>query len=281
MGEYEDEDEDLEALLEEGLPSLPFMLAWANEDWTRRWDGGNNEVLMEQRYEPSDSRPLWEWLLRFFHHKNYILRDNKPMLLIYRSADVPALAHVVQQWTEWAIEAGFAGLYVTQMNGVLWSQTAWNLQPGVQGIAEFYPNLYASTQLRPSHALWANYHARFGVDNPRDYFYGVHASFNNKPRHQEDNKEFVRPSHPVVLHGMLRHKLALSHPGSFLFINAFNEWGEGAVLEPSVEFGHGWLRAVKAAVEEYYMNGLDAEAVDVIKVTAGCHVSLHLVFLAQ
>jgi hypothetical protein len=163
---------------------------------------------------------------------------------------VPALAHVVRQWTEWAQEAGFAGLYVAQMNGVLWSQTAWNLQPGVQGIAEFYPNLYASTQLRPSHALWANYHARFGVDNPRDYFYGVHASFNNKPRHLADGRETVLPYHPVNLRHALRQQLGRTGNDSYVFLNAWNEWGEGEAVEPSQEFGHSWLQAIKDAIAD-------------------------------
>ena len=238
------------ALLEDDEPNIPFALSWANEHWTRRWDGGNNEVLMEQRYEPSDSRPHFDWLLKFFQHKNYILRDNKPMLLIYRSADVPALQHVVAQWNAWALEAGFAGLYVVQMNGVLWSQTAWELQPGVKGIAEFYPNLYASVQLRPSSALWANYHTRFNVKDPSDYFFGVHASFNNKPRHLTDGRETVLPYHPVNLRHALRTQLSRTANDSFVFLNAWNEWGEGEAVEPSVEFGHSWLQAIKDAIAD-------------------------------
>ena len=37
-------------VLTSGRPNFPFCLCWANENWTRIWDGGESEVLMEQTY---------------------------------------------------------------------------------------------------------------------------------------------------------------------------------------------------------------------------------------
>jgi hypothetical protein len=274
------------ALLEDGEPDLPFALSWANEHWTRRWDGGNNEVLMEQRYEQGDWRPHFDWLLPLFRHKNYILKDgNKPMLVIYRAADVAALVEMMGAWEAWAIEAGFGGLHLVQMNGVEWSRGAWNLQPSMSGIAEFFPNLYASRELRPSSSLLYYTPERFGVGeegavaavaggaggggastppNPlgptASYYHGVHASFNNKPRHLKDGKETVLPYHPANLRAALRTQLGRTPNGSFVFLNAWNEWGEGEAVEPSLEFGHGFLQAIKDALEED-ATGLEAPIV--------------------
>ena len=90
---------------------------------------------------------------------------------------------------------------------------------------------------------------QFGADK-ENYYFGVHVSWNNKPRHLHDGKETVIPYHPSVLKYTLSRQLARTAPGSFVFINAWNEWGEGAVIEPSAEMGYSWLQAIKEAVEE-------------------------------
>ena len=247
------------ALLEDGEPDLPFAVAWANEHWTRRWDGGYSEVLIEQRYDEGDWRPHFDWILPLFRHKNYILKDNKPMLVIYRSSDIWGFREMMASWSTWAQEAGFSGLHIVQMNGNLWKDDVWNLQPGVDGIAEFFPNLYASREVRPINSLLSYTPERFGA-TPENYYHGVHASFNNKPRHLKDGKETVLPYHPANLRAALRQQLSRTQVGGYVFLNAWNEWGEGVAVEPSVEFGHGWLQAIKEAISED-ATGLEAPVV--------------------
>ena len=246
----------LEALLQDGEPALPFMLAWANEDWTRRWDGGSNggdAMLMKQTYAEEDWAPHFAWLLRFFLHPLYIRRgggDERPMLLLYRIHDIPALEAMLGAWQGLARAAGLPGLYIVQMNGHEWHPGA--LQPSAlaAGVMEFYPNFYnvpMGGSIRPQ--AWQE-GTNGGAASSGDYFFGAHAGFNNKPRHATDGAERVLPYHPTALKFSLRAALARTPPGSLVFVNAWNEWGEGCVLEPSVEFGYGWLRAVKGAVEE-------------------------------
>ena len=136
----------LEALLEDGEPDLPFMLSWANEDWTRRWDGGANGgdgMLMKQTYHEADWRPHFDWLLRFFRHPNYILRSGRPVFLIYRIHELAGSERMLAAWRTWAVEAGFTrGLYIIQMNGHQWSPDALKVSSFADGAMEFYPNFY-------------------------------------------------------------------------------------------------------------------------------------------
>ena len=139
-------DAPLEALLLDGQPDLPFMLAWANEDWTKRWDGGASGpdgTLMKQTYKEADWRPHFTWLLRFFKHPNYILRDGRPVVLVYRIHDIEGSERMLSQWRHWAVEAGFArGLYIVQMNGHRWSDNALQVSALADAAMEFYPNFY-------------------------------------------------------------------------------------------------------------------------------------------
>ena len=136
-------DKPLELLLEDGEPDIDFCLMWANEPWTARWDGRNgSDILLAQTYEETDWRPHFEWMLRFFTHENYILVDNKPMLVIYRITEIPLLHEMIDQWHAWAQEAGFAGLHIVQNNGGKWTPNAHLPQPGVDAVAEYYPIIY-------------------------------------------------------------------------------------------------------------------------------------------
>jgi hypothetical protein len=100
----------------------------------------------------------------------------------------------------------------------------------------------------------------FGVRGggaPEAYLRGVHASFNNKPRHAGGG-ETVLPYHPVSLRAALGAQLARTPPGGFVLLNAFNEWGEGCAVEPSEEFGRGWLDAIAGALRDAGAGGAGA-----------------------
>ena len=136
-------DKPLEALLVDGQPDIPFCLMWANEHWTKRWDGSDgSEVLLRQTYNAVDAKPHFEWMKRFFFLKNYILVDNKPMLVIYRASEIAELKTMLIAWRDYAVAAGFAGLHVVQNNGGRWTEDAHELQQGVDAIAEYLPHMF-------------------------------------------------------------------------------------------------------------------------------------------
>ena len=112
--------EQLELMLKDGEPNKPFFFCWANEQWTKRWDGGNNEILLAQEYGDDDANiNHFEYLLQFFKNKNYIKKYNKPIFIFYRieEKDIDKINNIIKLWNEMAIKNGFDGIHFMRFLG--------------------------------------------------------------------------------------------------------------------------------------------------------------------
>jgi lipopolysaccharide biosynthesis protein len=87
-------------VFESGKPDFPFMLCWANENWTRVWDGSDNEILLEQKYSEEDDKKHIQFLIPFFKDKRYVRIKDKPVVAIYRSTLLPDVAATIKIWRE-------------------------------------------------------------------------------------------------------------------------------------------------------------------------------------
>lgn len=87
----------IEQKLKNKAQDLPFMLCWANENWTRKWDGGNNEVLLEQNYSIEDAEKFAKHLIPFFQDERYIRNEGKVLFAIYRSEIIPNIDEYIVQ----------------------------------------------------------------------------------------------------------------------------------------------------------------------------------------
>ena len=96
-------------------PDFPFCLAWANENWTRRWDGLEQEILQRQEYGgQEEDRVHFEYLLPAFLDNRAIKIDGKPIFLIYRPVSLPDVYQTISLWQKLSKEAGLPGLYASQ-----------------------------------------------------------------------------------------------------------------------------------------------------------------------
>ncbi|MAE66068.1 MAG: glycosyl transferase, partial [Phycisphaeraceae bacterium] len=138
----------LEKMLTDGEPDLPFCLCWANEPWSRRWDGSDQEVLQAQNYgDAAGWDAHFNCLLRFFEHPNYIRVQGRPLLVVYRLGDIDDGPAMIDAWRRRAESAGLPGLHLV---------AALNHQaPDAQQLAavdaacEFLPNyLYPQERMR-------------------------------------------------------------------------------------------------------------------------------------
>lgn len=246
---------------------LPFCLCWANENWSKRWDGGNREVLIEQRMEAEDDLRFFHDILPFFKDPRYVKVDNRPFLIIYRPHLFPKerIMRFLDVQRAEARKQGFDGVYcVTALtHGFAKSErpSEWGFDAGV----EFPPHGY-ELDLKPVSGFVnpdftgpiydipaAVKEQRYFKEADDKLFRTVFPSWDNSPRKAYSGAHVFQlpPSlYQRWLTDMLRWT-AKTHPESerFLFVNAWNEWAEGAHLEPDMRYGYAYLQATKESLE--------------------------------
>ena len=255
-------DRPLRNLLAQKDADFRFCLCWANENWTRHWDGGSKSTaLMTQDYGEETFATFADDAIEAARLPGYITVNGRPLLLIYRPMLIPDVAAVCAQLRRRFAEAGFPSVYLAYVESM--ETAARGIDPATlgfdasvefppQGVAEplkdkppplksaFMGHLYdyAGTVVRACTPVAPGY----------TRFPGVVPSWDNTPR---------QPLAHTTLHGALPErfqayveaKLTEAHQfllgdERILVVNAWNEWAEGAHLEPDRAFEHDWLRAI-------------------------------------
>ena len=98
-----------------GEPDFQFCLCWANENWTRRWDGAQDQVLLEQRYSPEDDLAHIRSLLPMFLDPRYIRVGDRPLFLVYHASHLPEPAKTAETWRREAFRAGLKDLFLVRV----------------------------------------------------------------------------------------------------------------------------------------------------------------------
>ena len=242
---------------------LPFCLCWANENWSRRWDGLDSEVLIAQQHSPEDDLAFIRDVARYMRDPRYIRIDGKPLLLVYRPSLLPSARETAQRWRNWCRESGIGEIYLT------YTQSFEAVDPGKYGFdaaVEFPPNNSAPPNITESVSPLAAdfactvYDWRVLVERSEKYkqpgytlFRGVCPSWDNTPRRKSCSTIFLNNS-PILYQRWLGNAIRdtqkfRSNPDErLIFVNAWNEWAEGAYLEPDERFGYAYLEATRMAL---------------------------------
>ncbi len=249
-------EQPLEHMLADGEPDLPFCLCWANEPWSRRWSGEDREVLQAQVYgDEEDWRAHFALLLRFFNDPRYIRVDDRPMFLVYRPGHIEHGEAMIHCWRELARSSGLAGLHIVAVEGSFDDNRA--APAFADAVVEHHPScvLPGAQPLRnrglsvaPVEELWKLSLAREDGELPR--YRGACAAWDNTPRRGRDGY-VVLPSRPERFARHLDALFRRAEQGShepYVFLNAWNEWSEGAHLEPDDVDGYDWLARVDDAL---------------------------------
>jgi len=265
----------LQELLQSGEPDFPFCLSWANEPWTRRWDGSDHEVLMPQEYgNEADWKQHFEYLLPVFKDKRYIRFDNKPLFAIYRPASIDQCEEMLRYWQQLAIESGLDGIYfIETMNGFplpfkringfqarLYFEPLYTMSHDSPGDA--YSRILPSTRSKKKRELklyqydtiWSRILNRKVRPSGKKTFLGAFLDWDNSPRRKYDAYIFEGAAPAKFKTYLTRQLRRARRLGSeFVFINAWNEWSEGTYLEPDKKNGSRYLKAVKSALKRASM----------------------------
>ncbi len=255
-------DGPLEALLADPTVDFPFCLMWANENWSRRWDGSDQDVLISQDYRPEDSPALVREFVRHFRDPRYIRLQGRPVLMVYRAGIIPDVAAAVAQWRALFEPEGEDPFFVM-------AQSFGEQDPrpsGMDAAVEFPPHKLTDQAPRMNATL-----RRLDPDAtaPVYAYDDVAAASDLAPQPYPLIRTAVpgwdndarRQGAGMVLHGstpaayeawldrLIRAAVAQPVGGEALVcVNAWNEWAEGAYLEPDVYFGGAYLNATARAV---------------------------------
>lgn len=257
-------EQPLDNMLADSSLDLPFCVCWANENWSRRWDGLENDLLMVQNYSPEDDLAFIANIAKYLNDPRYIRVSGKPLILIYRPNLFPDMRATAQRWRTWCIENGVGEIYLAYPQSF---ETVDPEEYDFDAAIEFPPNNSnpprITSQVEPSVQDFKTtvYDWRVFVERSDAYidpgyklFRSATPSWDNTARKKNKGTVFHN-SCPVLFERYLSNAFSETifrreDPSERLvFINAWNEWAEGAHLEPDERYGYAWLQAVRNSHE--------------------------------
>ena len=263
-----------ELLLENKDIDIPFCFSWPTENWIRTWSNvqGNiwgekfdkelkvegTGILLEQNFGGKEEwKAHFEYLLPFFKDKRYIRIENKPVFIFFNASQVNCLDKMVEYWKTLAGEYGLEGLFVIGMglnytneniDAVMYDQPSRafsqfnkkELRTVKNGVTcyrytDFVEEIIAERQI--------------GKCNT---FFCACPGYDTTPR-RGNNANCIIDRTPELFEVMLDnlYRKSIEAGSELVFINAWNEWGEGMYLEPDEESGFLYLESIKRVSEKY------------------------------
>jgi lipopolysaccharide biosynthesis protein len=243
---------------------FPFCLCWANENWTRRWDGREDDVLIAQEYNEQSDQAFIRDIEPYLRHRNYIHVDGRPILIVYRAQALPDPARTAERWKAYCRSVGLPEPYLIA------AQTFGFEDPrevGFDAAVEFPPLNFKPRSVKSRQALlnegfrgdvfsyWDLVRASIGREKPSyRLIRTVVPGWDNTARRGGNGYAIVHSTPAAYrfwLANVVRQEMKLAETqGRLVFANAWNEWAEGAYLEPDGRFGYAYLRATAEAVSE-------------------------------
>jgi len=267
--------EPLDIMLKSKVNDFPFMYCWANENWSRKWDGAEQHLLIKQEYSPEDDIEHIRFLCtNVFSDPRYIRVNGKPFFSIYRPALFPNIKQTLNNWREEARKLGTGELYIGYMQGFNLKADPASL--GFDVAIDFQPDFYdlpsqesgdlldivaTKTRIRPSayhHNTIVNYSSysdRMMKRPAPSYkrFPGITPMWDNTARRKNGAfilKDATPEKYQVWLDNIFKTFKPYSVDENFIFINAWNEWAEGNHLEPCQKWGRRYLEATKKVIDQ-------------------------------
>ena len=268
---------------------IPFCLNWANETWSRRWEGKDTEVLQEQLHDPDPDK--WEqhfrYLLDFFNDPRYIRIDGRPVFVIYRPHLIKKLDQMIAYWQKRARQSGLEGLYLIAVKAFEFPNDA--ILDGFNACMYFQPFETINSPAMMGKNTYLHRLIRMMPEKLVDKVRVLHKKMHKGGRVYQydevcghivnDRKRCRIPAYPSLflewdntarykekstvftgctperfeywLEKLCQNVMQSENNEKIVFINAWNEWAEGTYLEPDTKNGYGYLEALKRCAEKY------------------------------
>lgn len=254
--------------------NMPFCFCWANQSWARSWSAikdknswnsnytnkasdSEDGVLLEQDYgTEKEWKKHFDYLLPFFRDNRYLKIENKPVFLFYKSEQISCLSEMLSVWKKQAVANGFAGMYIIgayadEVSGLVLDKLL-RMEP--QEITALFRH---SREIGASTLTFYNYDELWNkllnyIDRRENIIYGGFVGYDDTPR-RGINGEVIENQSPESFKINLSKLLAKNfvNGNNLVFLNAWNEWGEGMYLEPDEKNGYSYLEGVLYAKEHF------------------------------
>ncbi len=262
----------LQEVFESGRPDFPFCICWANENWSRRWDGSENETLVQQVHNEKTDEDFIHDVIPLFKDPRYINVNGAPLLIVYRISLLPDPVRTTELWRQICRDQGIPEIHLCMAETFGLNEPR---QYGFNSSVQFPPHnmitgLFPQDDLSPGRE---NDQIKDLPENFKGHIYdfekvikdqaakelpnykrfpGVMTAWDNTARKKNNGMLFIHSS-PEAYELWLRCAIdqaeqSLPAGERFVFINAWNEWAEGAHLEPDLKHGRGYLESTRRAL---------------------------------
>lgn len=236
---------------------LKFCLCWANEKWTRTWDGRGDEILIDQKHSPEDDIAFIEYVAEYMRDPRYLRIDGKPVLLVYRPSLLPDASATMLRWRKWCVDNGIGCVHLVYVQSF---DRAPPDELGFDAATQFPPNFFSAPDLSDRQRLinpdyhgsvldWHGLQSSASEPVEASIYRGVSTGWDNEARRPGRGRSFVHATttaYKTWLEFAVRSNVPDKRP--MIFINAWNEWAEGAFLEPCARRGYALLSATRGAL---------------------------------
>lgn len=272
-----------EEVLSSGKPDFPFCLCWANETWARKfWNREGNvvgrDILAEQTYPGlGDYKAHFETVLPAFKDCRYIKIQEKPVFMIYKPLDFKDVKNFISLWNQWAKDNGLLGIhFIAYTTDVIheyekikecgfdsvcscrlaYATSGFGLK---RGIKQKIDNIYRKIRAKFIHIprcynyekCYANMIGKEEIEKD-DVFPTLMPNWDHTPR-SGSSGYLLTHSTPKLFQkhceDFFSKISSKKEDNKIVFLKSWNEWGEGNYMEPDLKYGHGYINALKNAIQ--------------------------------
>jgi hypothetical protein len=270
----------LEQFISDPRIDFPYCICWANESWTRRWDNNEDELLLKQEHTDESDTSFIRDVERFLRDPRYIRIGGKPILIVYRVQLLRDPQATAATWRDYCRQVGIGEIYLMAAQSYGFEDPR---PAGFDAAVEFPPHNSSLQSINRSlkilnpwyagsvfdYRQFAAQYAGRPAELPYELFKTVSPAWDNEPRKPGNGTSFAFSTPAAYqnwLSSVCQQALAKEPDKRLVFINAWNEWAEGAHLEPDRRYGYAYLQATMNA-----LRGLPKPASHTDSITGAIH----------
>lgn len=258
-------EKPLDIILDNKDLDINFCINWANENWTKRWDGGDKEILIKQDDDPENLKYCIQDMEKYIRDERYIKVKGKPLIIIYKPTLIQDIELMIDNWRKYLRDVGIGEAYIVAVKTF---EITDKYKQIFDGFIEF-PPFGMEIQVMNNRLKYFNkkfkgvvYDYKKMVDEKTylrkfDYklYRGIFPAWDNTPRRQYTPDIFWGSTpdlYETWLEDLAEDTINNNNlDEKMIFVNAWNEWAEGACLEPDRNYGYAYIQATRNVLDKY------------------------------